>query len=312
MKTIEKQYLKPISVREALTYAELHQPRFRFIAGGTDLLVNKFQGNEDSLCLIDLNGVDELKSFTINHDYLHIGALVKLDDLRKNQLIQNQFPALIESAHAAASPMIRKTATLGGNILCENRCTFYNQSEWWRDSVGYCLKCDGDVCIATGGTKACFSNFVSDTAPVLISLDALIEVIDSKGVKTIPLESIFTGDGIHPRNLAPDAIISFILLPIKDKSKTIFKKLRPREAVDFTSLTTSVTLFESNRLKLVIGGVDPRPIIVEGTVTDDPAELIKQAVKKCRIVENAYYSRSYRKEMIRVFLENSLKEIQHQ
>ncbi|PIZ05633.1 MAG: 4-hydroxybenzoyl-CoA reductase subunit beta, partial [Flavobacteriales bacterium CG_4_10_14_0_8_um_filter_32_5] len=48
-------------------------------------------------------------------------------------------------ALSVGSPLIRKTATIGGNVLCENRCLYYNQSEWWRESIGYCLKCDGDI-----------------------------------------------------------------------------------------------------------------------------------------------------------------------
>ncbi|QQS72654.1 MAG: FAD binding domain-containing protein [Flavobacteriales bacterium] len=106
-----------------------------------------------------------------------------------------------------ASPIVRRSATLGGSLLCENRCSFYNQSEWWRDAVGNCLKCDGDVCIATGGRKACFSKLASDTAPVLIAMEAQLEVVTAEGIQTIPLESIYTGDGVDPRNLPPTALI---------------------------------------------------------------------------------------------------------
>src|ERR1035438_3445590 len=110
--------------------------------------------------------------------------------------------------------LIVKDATIGGNVLCENRCIFYNQSEWWREAVGYCLKCDGDICIATGGRKACFSKFVSDTAPVLICYDAQIEVLDVNGLQLFKLEDIYTGDGIESRCLGDTALITSILLPL--------------------------------------------------------------------------------------------------
>lgn len=306
-----KLYLKPETIAEAVELAHAHKSSFRYLAGGTDVLVNKFQENESSGCLIDITNIKELKEISATGNLLKIGALVKLEELQHNNLIQKHFPALLEAAHSVATPVLRRTATLGGNVLCENRCSFYNQSEWWRESVGYCLKCDGDLCIATGGRKACFSKFVSDTAPVLISLDAELEVIDKNGPLTIPLESIYTGDGIAPRNLPETTLIKFITLPLNREYKTIFKKLRPRAAVDFTSLTTAVTLNAEGKLKIVIGGSDPKPVVLKGSLNDDPELHIKKALKICRVVDNDYYSRNYRREMIGVFLEQSFEELKN-
>ena len=122
--------------------------------------------------------------------------------------------ALATAASLVAGPTHREAATLGGNLCQDTRCVFYNQSEWWRDAVGNCLKCDGDVCIATGGRKACFSKLASDTAPVLIAMEAQLEVVTAEGTQIIPLESIYTGDGVDPRNLPPTALIQAILLPV--------------------------------------------------------------------------------------------------
>ena len=309
MTTLTKTYIKAKTVEEAVLAAKANGNNFCFLAGGTDVLVNKFQGTEEATCLIDITGIEELKSVTNEGNFLKIGSLIKLDDLKKHDVIAKNFPALLEAAHQAASPMLRKTATIGGNVLCENRCSFFNQSEFWRKAVGYCLKCEGDVCIATGGTKACFSKFVSDTAPVLISMDAQLEITDETGTKIIPLESIYTGDGINPRSLSKTAIIKNIILPLDRSFKTAFRKLRPREAVDFTSLTTAVTIDNSGTIKIVLGGVDPKPVVITGSVKDDKDKLIKEAIKKSRIVDNDYYSRSYRKEMIPVFLNQSFEEL---
>ncbi len=305
----EKIYAVPQSIEEALKLAKKHKKSFRYLAGGTDVVVNKFQGNETSDCLIDLTALTELREIVRVDNNLLIGSLVKLDALQDIEVINNHFPALVKAAGEVASPMLRKTATLGGNILCENRCSFYNQSEWWREAIGYCLKCEGDVCIATGGKKACFSKFVSDTAPVLISMGALLDVADTDGNQIMTLESIYTGDGIAPRNLSPTAIIRYIILPLDKEFITVFKKLRPREAVDFTSLTTAVTADNTGKLRIVIGGVDPKPVLVEGVVNGDYAAYIKEAVRKCRVVDNDFYSRPYRRDMIKVFLEQSFDSL---
>src|ERR1035437_802011 len=287
----DKIYYKAKTTEEALTMAMNHADDFRYLAGGTDVIINKFQGNSDSNCLIDITGIEELKSVSVEGNMLRIGALVKLDDLKKYKLIKDNFPTLLIAAHAVATPMLRKTATIGGNVLCENRCIFYNQSEWWREPVGYCLKCDGDICIATGGKKACFSKFVSDTAPVLICCDAKIEVVDKNGIQNHPLESIYTGDGIKPRNLDKLSLVTGILLPMDNDYKCVFMKLRPRESVDYSSLTTAVSINKNGRIKIALGGVDPKPVVTESDSIDARDEMISYAVKKSRVIDNDVYSR---------------------
>jgi 4-hydroxybenzoyl-CoA reductase subunit beta len=309
MMTAKKIYLQPNSVHEALTIANSFENDFRFLAGGTDVMVNRFQGNETSSCLIDLSGISELKHIKKVGSYLSIGSLIGLNDLKNHLEITDEFPVLIEAANAVGSPLIRKSATIGGNILCENRCVFYNQSEWWRDAVGFCLKCEGNICIATGSKKHCYSEFVSDTAPALISMDALIEIIDKEGERKIKLEDIFTGDGVHSRNLSRTSIIKSILLPLNQKFLSVFNKLRLRESMDFTSLTAVVSADKNGKVKIVLGGVDPKPVIVEGSNKSDREELIKQALKKSRAINNEIFSRNYRREMIRTFLKRSFAEI---
>jgi len=169
---LEKSYLIPTSLEEAIEMAVANRGNFKYLAGGTDVMVNRFQGNENSPCLIDLTRLEKLKGVKKEDRFLRIGALEILEELKFGKVIADEFPMLIEAALSVGAPLLRKTATIGGNVLCENRCLFYNQSEWWRESIGYCLKCEGDICIATGGKKACFSEIVSDTAPALIAMDA--------------------------------------------------------------------------------------------------------------------------------------------
>lgn len=305
----EKKYLQPRSIKEALAMTDDLENDFRFLAGGTDVMVNRFQGNETSSCLIDLSGLNELKQVKKTDDYLSIGSLIKLNDLKTHREIKDEFPVLIEAANAVGSPTIRRSATIGGNILCENRCIFYNQSAWWRDAVGFCLKCEGNICIATGSKKHCYSEFVSDTVPALISMDTLIEIISKDGEKKIKLEDIYTGEGVHPINLDKSSIIKSLLLPINQEFRSVFNKLRQRESMDFSSLTTVVTANKNGNVKIVLGGVDPKPVVVRGTSISDREELIKQALKRSRAINNEMFSRNYRREMIGVFLRRSFDEI---
>ena len=307
---IEKTYLIPTSVNEAIEMAKANLGTFKYMAGGTDVMVNRYQGNEESPCLIDITKIDELKGIAKTDSFLRIGALEILEELKFNADIKAEFPMLIEAALSVGAPLLRKTATIAGNILCENRCLFYNQSEWWRESVGYCLKCEGDICIATQGKNACFSELVSDTAPALIAMDAEIEIMDIDGTTQVKLEDIYTGDGVTPRNLSETAIVTAILLPLDRGFKTDFHKLRERESLDFTSLTSAVAIDKDGKLKIALSGIDPKAVVVEGTVSDDKAALIKKATKGGRAVDNDMYSRKYRREMIGVFLNRSFKKLE--
>ena len=305
----EKIFLQPGTVNEAINIAYEYLGNFKYIAGGTDIFVNKFQGNEISPCLIDITGINELNTVTKSGDYLRIGTLVRLKDLSKHDIIRNEFPALIEAANSVGTPLIRATATIGGNILCENRCFYYNQSDWWREAIGYCLKCEGDICIATGSTKKCYSELVSDTAPVLISMNASVEVADKDGTTLKKLESIYTGDGVDPRNLKRTSVVTAILLPLGRRFRVVFKKLRERSSLDFSSLTSSVSIDISGKIKVVLAGVDPAPVIVEGTIETGTDKFVKDALKKARSIDNEMLSRTYRRDMIKVYIEKSLHEI---
>lgn len=306
---IEKKYILATTVQEAIEQAIANKGNFKYLAGGTDVMVNRFQGNETASCLIDITKIEALKGITKQGDFLRIGALEILEELKFNSDLKTEFPMLIEAALSVGSPLIRKTATIGGNVLCENRCLYYNQSEWWRESIGYCLKCEGDICIATGGKNACFSELVSDTAPALIAMDAEIEYVDEKGTHQQPLESIYTGDGVKPRNLSETAIITAILLPLNRGFKTAFFKLRERESLEFTSLTSAVVVDKNGKLKIALSGVDPKPVVIEGKIEDDKDLLIKKAIKAARAVDNDMYSRKYRREMISVYLKRSFEKL---
>lgn len=305
----KKLYFRPATIKKALELAVRHREDFSYLAGGTDILVNRYHGNNRSHCLIDISRIDELKNVTVEKQTLNIGSLVKLEQLKDYPAIKDNFSVLIEAAAAVGSPLIRRMGTIGGNILCENRCIYYNQSAFGREAVDFCLKNGGEICIASGGPKSCFSQFVSDTAPALISLDAQVEVVDINGSKILKLEDIYTGDGVTPRNLSKTAIIKAIHLPLKQEFRSVFKKLTPRNSVDFTSLTSAVSVNKEGKLKIALAGVSPKPVVIESSLNDNNEELIKEALKQSKSVDNDVYSRTYRRKLIRVFLSKSFKEL---
>lgn len=304
---MSEQYALPNTIDEALAIAaDALQPAF--LAGGTDLYVSKQQGNRSADVWIDLSRLTDLCAIKIEDDTLIIGAMTTLETIIRHSIIEKELPVLQKAAHSVATPVIRRTATLGGNLLCENRCIFFNQSEWWRRAAGFCLKCNGDVCIATGGYKKCLSKFVSDTAPVLIAAGATSTIRSMEETRTMPLETLYSGDGIRPINKDQNSLLTTISVPLDKSLKMAFKKLRPRKSLDFTSLTMAVAKSADGNVRIAIGGVDPQPVLIAGHISDAD-DLIKQAVKKPRVIENDYYPRTYRKQMLKHYAEECFKEL---
>ena len=303
---MENKYLIAESCSQAIEFSKINSD-FSYISGGTDVIINKYQKNNTSKTLIDLSEIKEMKCLQIEDAEVRIGSAITLADLENNKELEILFPTFIQSIKSVASPLIRKSATLGGNLLCDNRCMYYNQSEWWREAVGNCLKCEGDICIASGGKRSCFAKMVSDTAPALISLNASVCIVNNKGEEKVFLENIYSGDGIKPHSLNSEAIIKEIIIP-KNNLKTFFKKLRERKTLEFTSLTCAISC-DKNKIRVVLGGVDPMPVVMDFDKNTSVTEIIKKSTKKCRIIKIDLYSREYRKEMVGVFIKKELKEI---
>jgi len=303
-----EKYFTPKTILEAVEIAT-DNIGFLFISGGTDIMPNKQQGNLEFTCLIDLGNIPEMQSTKLEGDNYVIGASVKLSEIIADGYIIENFKALVDAAKSVASPLIRNQATIGGNILCENRCVFYNQSELWREAAGYCLKCGGGICIATGGKKSCLSKFVSDMAPALICLNAKVVLVDQDSENTIPLEELYTGDGIDSKKIKNGTILKSILLPINQGIRASFKKLRQRKALEFTSLTVAVSVDSSGTVIIAASGVAPTPLVVKASKTDPFDSIYKEVNKKSRIINNDILDRQYRKSMLKVYLHECLKEI---
>lgn len=301
-------YYTPDTVSEALEILK-NNADASFISGGTDIMVNKQQGNVVSNCFVDLSNISEIMCSNPDGDYYKIGAAVKLSDIISDNFIIENFKIISDAAKSVASPLIRNQATIGGNILCENRCIFYNQSELWREAAGYCLKCGGDICIATGGKKLCLSKFVSDIAPALISVSAKVVLVVNNSESIIPLEELYSGDGINSKNIDSNTILKFILIPLRKNFISSFRKLRQRKTLEFTSLTLAVSADSNNNIIIAISGIAPKPIVVKTKRGQDFEKIYLEINKKAKIINNDFFDRQYRKAMLKTYLSDCLNEI---
>src|SRR5574337_1999241 len=128
----EFRFQRPTSLEEAVRLKTTSKDA-RFVAGGTDLLVNLRRGLGEPSDLIDLRAIADLAAVRRIEDSLWLGAGVTLADLARHPDVLASYPALAQAALAVAGPTHRASATRGGNLCQDTRCVFYNQSDWWRE-----------------------------------------------------------------------------------------------------------------------------------------------------------------------------------
>ncbi len=300
-------YFNVKTCEEAIQLAHDHADDFCWIAGGTDVMLNRQQENNTAACLIDIGDIGELRGIAVHDNKMRIGSLTTLHDVGKNELILQGFPTLAQAAKSVASPLVRYSATIGGNLLVENRCISYNQSEFWKEAVNHCMKIGGEKCLVTGSLKHCFSQFVSDTAPVLLCLNAEVQILDKNGSRILPLQEMYSGVGLSPRRLDKQALLTDIFIPMSKPHKIYFRKLTRRKAVDFTSLTCAISADEAKNITLALSGVHPGPVMLQDMLDCDAETLVKRALKASKTVDNDMYSRTYRRKMIGVFIREGLQ-----
>lgn len=258
---------QPKSVKDAIA-ARLKYPSGRFVAGGTDLLVNMRRGITRPDVLIDLSGIDELTEIETDGHGVTIGAGVSIACLARNETIANQYRALAQAAETIAGPGHRTVGTVGGNLCLDTRCIYYNQSEWWRDANAYCLKNRGDTCHVAPQGQRCHAAYTGDLAPALLVLGAKIDIAGEQGSRRISLDDLYVEDGKAHLTLADSEIIVAVHLP-SDPPPSAYAKIRVRAAIDFPLAGVAVALAASGTtigsLRVALTGTNSRPFLLAGT-----------------------------------------------
>lgn len=244
-------------------------PETRVLAGGTDLLPNLRRGIGRPRALVDLGGVAALDGLEATPRGLAIGARVTLAALASADAVQIGFPALAEAAAAVAGPGHRAVATVAGNLCADTRCVFYNQSEWWRRAQGYCLKHRGEVCHVAPDGNRCRAAYAGDLAPVLLVLDASLEILGPDGPRCTPIAEFYVDDGRAHLALGPAEIVVRVLVPAPHAGeRSGYRKARVRGAMDFPLAGVAAALMMRDgvlaELRVALTGTNSRPFLLEG------------------------------------------------
>ena len=222
---MEPPVASPRSLADA--YVALAEAPARPVAGGTDLMVALTgELGEPPERVLDLWRLDELRGIAIDGDAVSLGALTTYTEIRRSALCLEHLPALVEAAATIGAAQIQNRGTLGGNIA--------NASP------------------------------AGDTLPVLLALDASIVCGSSRGERTVPADSFWTG--YRRTALAAHELIVRVRVPLAAGRESRFRKVGTRRAQSISKVVLALSYRESGAaapwrdVRVALGSVAPTPI----------------------------------------------------
>ncbi|MGH8046218.1 MAG: xanthine dehydrogenase molybdopterin binding subunit [Chthoniobacterales bacterium] len=200
-------------------------PEAVLIAGATEIGVEINKKFRRFPLLISVEDVPELRACSAGDEEWRIGAGATLTQVE--QALVGEYPAMDQMLRVFASRQIRNRATLGGNLVTASP--------------------------------------IGDSAPVLLSLGADVELGSVRGVRRMPLEKFFTG--YRKTALEPDEVMTAVLIPRVKHSRVAFLKVSKRREMDISTVAGAFTLDldESGVIRssrLAFGGVAATPALV--------------------------------------------------
>lgn len=316
------EYHRPRSVEEAAGLLRELGDGCMLVAGGTDVIPNMKHRLHEPEHLVSIRGVAELQGIEAQDNELVLGAGSTLAQVAGHPEVRAHLPALAAAAGQVAAPQLRNAGTLGGNLCLDTRCTYYNQSYFWRRSLGFCLKKDGDTCHVTQVGRRCVAAHSADTPPVLWALGATVDLVSAGGERSVPVDELFVADGIRNTVVGPDEILTRVRVPLPSAgTRMAFRKLRQRRSIDFPLLNLGVVVaMGSGRvggIRLVVSGLGSRPREVTGLEEVVGARLDADAIdtiahhahRQCRPLTSNIVDPEWRRAMVPVYVRRALEEV---
>lgn len=329
------EYRVPRTVAEAVKIVADVGPEAQFVAGGTDLYPNMKRRQQMPKTVISVMRVPELNQVSGDADRgLAIGASITLTDIVEHPIIKRDYPVIASAARTISTPILRNMGTIGGNLLLDTRCNYYDQNYEWRKAINFCLKKDGDVCWVAPGSSKCWAVQSSDLVPVMVAIGAKFRFISTAGERMVEAREFYKDDGIDYMNKRPDELLVDIHLPPANGWRASYQKLRRRGAFDFPVLGVAAYVKYDNvsqngginadasgaiaDAKIVLGGIAPSPLqvndaaqkLVGGSLSDDHiAAAAEAAYVKARPLDNTDFVYQWRKQMARQYTIRALEAL---
>lgn len=262
---------RPVTIEAAIAAAGLFGDDARFIAGATDLAVESNILSRRLPHLISLEAIPELREFSETPQEVRIGAGLPLSEIEH---LWTSAPLVFrEWIPQFASPAIRNRATLGGSL-------------------------------ATASP-------IGDSAPLLMALDAQLDLAGPSSPRSVAVADFFTG--YRKSVLAHGELIKTIRIPKPFPTHARFFKIAKRRVDDISTVAVAIAVTSKGATRIGLGGVGPTPITIRSTAPLNSATLSEYA----RILDTQLRPRSdfrgsaeYRLEVTKSLLEKFVYELE--
>jgi carbon-monoxide dehydrogenase medium subunit len=270
----------PRTVDEALRVLSERGPDAKLLAGGTDLLPQLKNGLLKPACVVDLSGVERVRTLQVLADGLRVGAAVSARRLERDAIAQKSYTSLAESGALVGSVQVRNLATVGGNL--------------------------------------CNAAPSADMAPPLLALEAEAVIVGPKGERRVPLADFFLG--VRRTMLGPDEILLELIVPAPGpRSGGQYLRHTPRRELDIAVVGVASQLTLSDgicaKARIALAAVAPVPLraraaeqALEGKpVTPEAIERAAElAVGAAKPISDQRGSADYRRHLVRVLTRRTL------
>jgi carbon-monoxide dehydrogenase medium subunit len=270
-------YVRPVSLDEAVTALADHGAGAVALAGGTDLVPWMRGGEVAPGLVVDLKAIPGLDGISRRNGALHVGTLVTLNDLLSSDEVRSNFPLLIEMAARFASAGIRNRATIVGNLCSAVPCC--------------------------------------DVGPVALVHDAVLHVVGPDGARDVAITAWFTGP--RATVLAPTEIVTGITFarPAHEHAGAVLKLAR-YAGEDLAQASVAVLRTTGGDERVAFGAVGPTPIRARGIeallgghdLDDDViADATALVASEISPITDLRATAAYREHMCRVMLDRGLR-----
>jgi xanthine dehydrogenase small subunit len=217
----ETTYLRPASLTDALETLRDHDEAV-VVAGSTDWGVDANLRGRRAGLLVAVDRLPELRGFSVDEHEIRLGAALTLTEVERR--LAGRLPVVEALMSQFGSPLIRNSATLGGNL-------------------------------GTGSP-------IGDSPPVLLALDASVVLASLDGTRTVPLADYFTGYRRSVRRTGE--LIAEVVVPLPVAGITGFHKVAKRRFDDISSVAVGYAIDVVDgivrRARIGLGGVAATPV----------------------------------------------------
>ena len=248
----DTQYLAAKTIDEAVQAHNQANGSARFLAGGTDLLVQIKSGIKKPNLVIDVKKIVELNNIEeISENEFIVGASVSGANLNRNKKFASLWPGVIEAFRLIGSEQIQGRASLGGNL------------------------CNGSP--------------AGDSVPALIAAGCTAIIAGPDGKKELPIEEFHTGPG--KTVLKNGEILVSLKFPKRESnSSDAYLRMTPRTEMDIAVVGCGVNLTLDNDIctsvRVSLGAVAPTPLLIKEASdimvgTNLNSEVLEKVAKIC-------------------------------